>query len=781
MIGYAGTNGASITKASADTYRYAIGDSGITPPSSGWSTTKPSTFDKNKWLWTETTIHWSDGSTTVLYSAERNPNDGVNGQDIIVDGATVMKYYVGDSNTTHPTDTSSDWKDLSQVTQTQGKWLWSQATTYYRKASSAAGSHDAGTSYNYNVSYISKDGKTGRGISSITEYYQATNSSAARTAPTSITGWSTDPNLSDLTDKWDQNHKYLWNMERTIYANVDGTTTTTYSIPQIVAIWTKDGATGAAGRGIDSIVNYYKITTTNTAPSKPSTPGTDGWTTTPGALAEGEYLWNYERITWINPAGTTETDVQMIGYAGQDSTVPGPQGDDGDDGWTIIANPANVILTQSLSTTSSFSTADVSFSAKKGSRTATVSNLTGISEYHFDVTKTGNSSIRVNYPKQSGSSYYTEGYFEVTVHATDPDTSGDVEFTVRVLCYANLLGSWKENVVDDTKTEIANQDYYYYDAYGDVVRKTTLGEYIRSSQSASSNLKAIINGKTTESYVNQKANEIDEGIRDDLGDTGINIKSGEIKLKANKVNFYDSTGTNLNSKIWIDPTDGTLHAVDGEFEGKVTADEGEIGGFEIGTDTLGSDTVLDSRGYAKMNRHGTLSLYNHETSDGEALNVNGGAEILGSSGKPITLANNAGAISANGNTLNLNTSANNNNQVNIGGSATASVNINGSAANFGSSTPVSVGSSIAVSGIASLGGNIISGSGTKTLPETPKIGEFYFCKGTSGDMTIQVKSGTSHKIQMSSSGSESNSISINRDAHILVYMETNKWVDFKCN
>ena len=182
-----------------------------------------------------------------------------------------------------------------------------------------------------------------------------------------------------------------------------------------------------------------------------------------------------------------------------------------------------------------------------------------------------------------------------------------------------------------------------------------------------------------------------------------------------------------------------------------------------------------------MNRHGILSLYNHETSDGEALKVNGGAEILGSSGKPITLANNAGAISANGNTLNLNTSANNNNQVNIGGSATASVNINGSAANFGSSTPVSVGSSIAVSGIASLGGNIISGSGTKTLPETPKIGEFYFCKGTSGDMTIQVKSGTSHKIQMSSSGSESNSISINRDAHILVYMETNKWVDFKCN
>ena len=79
VYGEKGEKGDSITKASADTYRYTIGDSGITPPSSGWSSTKPSTFDKNKWLWTETTIHWSDNSTTILYTAERNPNDGING------------------------------------------------------------------------------------------------------------------------------------------------------------------------------------------------------------------------------------------------------------------------------------------------------------------------------------------------------------------------------------------------------------------------------------------------------------------------------------------------------------------------------------------------------------------------------------------------------------------------------------------------------------------------------------------------------------------------------
>ena len=318
-IVYDGEDGKSITKKSADTYRYATNNTGVRPASDSqdWSTTKP-TLQGGYWLYTETTIHWSDDSTTVIYSEERNPNDGVSGQDIIVDGATVMKYYVGDSNTTHPADSSSDWKDLSQVTQVQGKWLWSQATTYYRKADSTAGSHDAGSSINYNVSYISKDGINGRGIRSFTEYYQATNSSASRQKPTSASGWSTDPNLGDLTDKWDENHKYLWNMEETVYTNSDGSTTTEYSTPQILAIWTKDGD---AGRGIDSIQNYYKITNSSTLPARTDS----GWSTTPLVpTAENPYLYNYEAITWVNPASTTYTDVQMLGHFGKDASEVRP-------------------------------------------------------------------------------------------------------------------------------------------------------------------------------------------------------------------------------------------------------------------------------------------------------------------------------------------------------------------------------------------------------------------------------------------------------------------------
>lgn len=293
----------SITKKS-ESYRYATNNTGTRPAatSSDWKTTKP-TLQKGYWLYTETTITWSDNSTTVLYTDERNPNDGVAGQDIIVDGSTEMKYYVGDSNTSHPAESSSDWKDLSQVTQTQGKWLWSKATTYYRKASSAAGSKDAGHSVNYNVSYISKDGAAGRAVTGITEYYKATNSSAEMPVPTSDSGWSTNPNVSN----WGATDKYLWNYEKVTYSSG---TTVERTKPQIVAIWTKDG------KGIDSIVNYYKITSSATPPSKPSVDGGDGWDDDPTAPGAGEYLWNYEKVTYTD-GSVLRSEVQLIGHVGK--------------------------------------------------------------------------------------------------------------------------------------------------------------------------------------------------------------------------------------------------------------------------------------------------------------------------------------------------------------------------------------------------------------------------------------------------------------------------------
>ena len=65
------------------------------------------------------------------------------------------------------------------------------------------------------------------------------------------------------------------------------------------------------------------------------------------------------------------------------------------------------------------------------------------------------------------------------------------------------------------------------------------------------------------------SNAINLSIRAGLLTTGIDITNGTIKLIADKVNFYDSAGQNLNSLIWIDPTTGTLHAVDAVLTGSL--------------------------------------------------------------------------------------------------------------------------------------------------------------------------------------------------------------------
>lgn len=65
------------------------------------------------------------------------------------------------------------------------------------------------------------------------------------------------------------------------------------------------------------------------------------------------------------------------------------------------------------------------------------------------------------------------------------------------------------------------------------------------------------------------SNAINLSIRAGLLTTGIDITNGTVKLIADKVNFYDSAGQNLNSLIWIDPTTGTLHAVDAVLTGSL--------------------------------------------------------------------------------------------------------------------------------------------------------------------------------------------------------------------
>ena len=80
----------------------------------------------------------------------------------------------------------------------------------------------------------------------------------------------------------------------------------------------------------------------------------------------------------------------------------------------------------------------------------------------------------------------------------------------------------------------------------------------------------MLTGIATKSEINQTANSLGMYLYDELNTTGVKISNHTIDLKADKVTFSNSAGT-VHDKIWIDPTDGTLHAVNGQFSGTVTA------------------------------------------------------------------------------------------------------------------------------------------------------------------------------------------------------------------
>ena len=122
----------------------------------------------------------------------------------------------------------------------------------------------------------------------------------------------------------------------------------------------------------------------------------------PVPTAQKPYVWMRTRLY--------DPNTQQYGAATY-VCLTGERGVNGKDGWMITANPANVIITQSLNNnTSSFSSATVSFSAKKGSASATITSVGTPASSEFNVSKSGNTVV-VSSPKKHGNpaEYYSEG------------------------------------------------------------------------------------------------------------------------------------------------------------------------------------------------------------------------------------------------------------------------------------------------------------------------------------------------------------------------------------
>lgn len=141
--GVKGQDGTSI-RITSKSVTYQTSTSGTTAPTGTWSTTVP-TVNNGQYLWTKTTVQYSDGNKTEAYSVSYKGTNGTNGTSVTV-SKTEVTYQVSTSGTTAPTGTWS----TTMPSCDQGQYLWTKTYVKYS---------DGKDTTSYSVSYKGVDGE----------------------------------------------------------------------------------------------------------------------------------------------------------------------------------------------------------------------------------------------------------------------------------------------------------------------------------------------------------------------------------------------------------------------------------------------------------------------------------------------------------------------------------------------------------------------------------------------------------------------------------------------
>ena len=322
-----GASGTSVYIAS-QVVDYLESASGTTVPSGTWSTTIPDVADGN-YLWTRTTVNYSDNTSTVSYSVARQGENGEEGSQIwtTTTAPTTPNYTFtisnlqGDSNVSPKIGdvimysyyryTISSVSSSTVLCSTRQSLRGANGTSYYTYVRYSANSDGSSmtTAPNANTKYIGIYTGTSSTVPAYTEFTWSqyvgesvtvsevmyASGTSGTTAPSS--GWQASvPSVSQ--------GDYLW-------------TRTTYSDGQIVYTVARQGEDGANGTSVT--VSGYTIQ--YAASSSGTTVPTSGWGNTPTAT-NGQYQWS-RTTTSYSPSGTTIT--YSVAYIGTN-------GEDGDDG-----------------------------------------------------------------------------------------------------------------------------------------------------------------------------------------------------------------------------------------------------------------------------------------------------------------------------------------------------------------------------------------------------------------------------------------------------------------
>ena len=278
VIGVHGSTGKGISSVT-NYYLASASSSGVTTSTTGWTAAVQTPTASAKHLWNYEKITYTDNSTAntapCIIGVYSSDGKGI---------SSVTEYYLATSSSSGVTTSTTGWSTTPQTTTTSAKYLWNYEKTTYTDNSTT----------NTTPVIIGVHGETGKGVSSVTNYYLTSNSSSGIT--TSTTGWSTTVQTPTSSAK------YLWNYEKITYTDNSTANTT----PCIIGNFAADGAS------INTITEYYAKSNSNqTAPTS--------WSTTVPTLdATNKYLWNYEYITYTGGKTATSTTPCVIGVFGAD-------------------------------------------------------------------------------------------------------------------------------------------------------------------------------------------------------------------------------------------------------------------------------------------------------------------------------------------------------------------------------------------------------------------------------------------------------------------------------
>ena len=213
---------------------------------------------------------------------------------------------------------------------------------------------------------------------------------------------------------------------------------------------------------------------------------------------EDGHLWN------ADGSSSAWTDLGVI------------QGADGIDGISVTLDPATVIFEQDEDNTSTFTPSPSSFTAtvnvwKGTSPLAPSSYKVAIqSTTNCTATKAGNQITSLTLGQDGQGVYYSSGSVVLGVWLDPTSTSQTPDTTLTFNWAANLLGTWKLSVRDDTMRAVSEQECAIYDENGDIIHVPFSSVFGQSAQ----NIFASVQGLK--------------------GRTGIDIEDGTITLDAER-------------------------------------------------------------------------------------------------------------------------------------------------------------------------------------------------------------------------------------------------------